>query len=254
MNRTLVLVLVYIWSYAAYGFDQSHADWGKVLSRYVGPGGGVLYMDLKQDISDKNHPFQLYLKMIQTVPRTDFENWSANDQKAFLINAYNALTVKLIVDHYPVKGIKDVGSLFKSPWKIAFFKLLDGQATTLDAIEHDVLRPDYKDYRVHAAVNCASISCPELRSEPYLGARLDGQLNEQMRQWLNDSTRNDFNQKTGIIRISKIFDWYRKDFETWGGGVKKVLEEYGPAEARTLIKENRDMKYLDYNWNLNKAK
>jgi hypothetical protein len=155
------------------------------------------------------------------------------------------------VDNYPVASIRDIGGFLKKPWSIEFFNLLDGKAKTLDTIEHQLLRPVYKDIRIHAAVNCASISCPQLRGEAYSGARLNEQLEAQMRLWLADANRNQFAAASGDVKISKIFDWYVQDFVAWGGGVREVLTRYGPPEAKAALSRASTIGYLDYNWQLN---
>ena len=173
---------------------------------------------------------------------------------AFLINSYNAFTVKLVIDHYPVASIKKIGGMFTNPWGIEFFSLLEGRIKALDPIEHGNLRPKFKDYRIHAAVNCASVSCPPLRHEAYVGDRLDGQLEEQMRVWLADNTRNDFDGVNVTVKISKIFEWYKEDFDNWSEGVTSVLAKYAPTAAKAVLSKKPVIEYLDYDWALSDSK
>lgn len=239
----------------ASALDHSHKAWTNLLSTYQTADGLVRYQKLKADIAaDAKHPFLTYLKDLQAVSESEFNGWSKDDQKAFLINAYNALTVKLIVDNYPVKSIKKIGGLFKKPWGIEFFSLLGGKIKSLDPIEHEWLRPMYKDYRIHAAVNCASISCPPLRREAFLGARLNAQLDDQMQKWLADKTRNQIDASAKVFKLSKIFDWYKKDFETWGSGVVPVVMNFIKPPLDRSIASQVKIEYLDYDWNLNEAK
>jgi hypothetical protein len=257
MQRVISVIVFFasLWAMPAFGFDQSHADWGAVLKSNMASDGYVRYSELKRESANrKDHPFTRYIESIQGVTRAEFDRWTVNEQKAYLINAYNGLTVKLIVDSYPVKSIRDIGGLFKKPWDVEFFKLLGGAATSLDPIEHKLLRPVYRDVRLHSAVNCASTSCPPLRAEPYVGNRLDEQLDDQMRRWLGDPTRNQYEPSTGTLKLSKIFDWYKSDFDDWGGGVLKVVEKFGPDTARAAIKKGGHVEYLDYDWGLNEAK
>ncbi|MCB0363217.1 MAG: DUF547 domain-containing protein, partial [Bdellovibrionales bacterium] len=179
------------------------------------------------------------------------EKWDSKQKMAFLINAYNALTVKLILDHYPVKSIKKIGSFFSNPCKLEFFKLLDGKISSLDPIEHVWLRPKYKDYRIHAAVNCASISCPQLRNEAFIAERLEEQLNEQMGLWLQDKNRNEIEIKDKTFRASKIFDWYKDDFQSWGGGIWNVLKKHLKSSKLPQDIDSFEIDYLEYNWDLN---
>ena len=235
-------------------FDHSHSKWDKVLKDYQNENGLVNYKKLKADANNKEHSFNSYLSEVSGVSESEYNKFKSEEKMAFLINAYNAFTFKLIVDNYPVKSIKDIGSLFTSSWKKEFFSMLGGKVKSLDPIEHEWLRPKFKDYRIHAAVNCASISCPPLRHEAFLGSNLDKQLDEQMSFWLKDESRNRFDEKFGKLYLSKIFDWYGDDFEKWGDGIKAVVKKFGPKAAVEAIKKGGDIDYLDYDWGLNEAK
>jgi hypothetical protein len=237
-------------------FDQTHRVWTETLETYLNAEGLFAYQRLLTDIkTQKNSTFMPYLESVEHVSKYQFETFARNQQMAFLINAYNAFTVKLIIDHYPVRSIKKIGKFFSSPWKRKFFSLLDGSIRTLDQIEHDWLRSRYKDFRIHAAVNCASLSCPALRDKAYTSKGLDQQLDEQMHLWLSDSTRNRFDDTNNKAYVSKIFDWYQDDFENWGGGVKKVFETYRGKQQSDVLKTacDYDIAYLDYDWDLNDA-
>jgi hypothetical protein len=238
----------------SFAIDHSHKDWTELLKEYQSSNGLVRYKKLKEDTKkSKDHKFLNYLQTLQDVSLKDYQTFSKNEKMAFLINAYNAFTIKLIVDNYPVKSIKKIGSFFTNAWKQEFFSLLDGQIKSLDPIEHKWLRPKFKDYRIHAAVNCASISCPPLRNEAYVGVKLDQQLDEQMKFWLEDPKRNKFDFKANVYTISKIFDWYAKDFQDWGGGVTKVIDKYIKKTKIRPDKPETTVKYLNYDWNLNET-
>lgn len=241
---------------AALAFDHTHSEWTSVLEKYVSSKGLVNYKLIKHDLAgDVAHPLKSYLSNLQKVSYPDFQKWDQPKKMAFLINAYNAFTVKLIVNHYPVKSIKKIGGFLTNPWKIEFFSLLDGKIKSIDPIEHEWLRPKFKDYRIHAAVNCASISCPLLRKEAYVAKKLSAQLDEQMRLWLNDRTRNELDSKSNVFQISKIFDWYEDDFVDWGGGVVQVINKYtGNKPLNRELASKIKLKYLNYNWDLNEQK
>jgi hypothetical protein len=235
----------------AYSFDHTHKDFADTLSIYL-VNGQVKYAELKAATeSVPSHPFRRYLKSLQDVDRAQFDAFTVNEQKAFLINAYNSLTIKLILDHYPVGSIRDIGGVFSNPWKIEFFSLLGGDIKSLDPIEHEYLRPRYKDYRIHSAVNCASASCPELRSEPYLADKLDRQLDEQMARWLHDASRNKVDTAKRKMLLSKIFDWYRDDFVNYGGSVESVIEKHAGDVFTPAIASKFSTDYLPYSWQLN---
>lgn len=256
MNRFWIfcgLILSGFWSLNAFSF--SHAGFTNILKKYQTSAGRIKYQALKTDAKKDDHPFNVYLNALLKVSHSEFNTWNKKDQMAFLINAYNALTIKLIIAHYPVKSIKDIGSLLTKPWDVSLKSfaggsLLSGKIDSIDPIEHEWLRPKYKDYRIHAAVNCASISCPPLRNEAFVGGRLDAQLDDQMSQWLKDSTRNRYDSKTNTLHISKIFDWYEDDFKA-AGGVLKVIEKHGPPEAKALAQKKGEIEYMNYDWGLN---
>jgi hypothetical protein len=232
--------------FSSHVLASHHGEWDKILKSHVSPSGKVDYKKIPVKQLDK------YLDYVRVVEEKNYKKWDANKRKAFLINAYNAFTVKLVLENYPLKSIKDIGTLLTNTWKqeYKFLSLFQGKIKTLDAIEHDTLRKDFKDYRIHAAVNCASVSCPKLRNEAYVGSKLDLQLDDAMRMWLADKGRNHFSKEEA--RISKIFDWYSSDFEKWGGGIHKVLLQYGPPEAREAFKYGTpSIKYMKYDWNLN---
>jgi hypothetical protein len=180
---------------------------------------------------------------------------------AFLINAYNAWTVKLILSGPPdLKSIKDLGSFFSSPWKKEFVTLLD-ETRSLDEIEHKLIRGSdrYNDPRIHFAVNCASISCPALRAEAYDGNRLNEQLTEQTNLFLSNPERNQVEQD--VIKLSSIFKWYREDFEK-GWMNYHHLEDFLITNSASLNLSKKqiaklktgemDIEFLNYDWRLNK--
>jgi len=218
-----------------------HSIYAVLLEKYV-KHGHVDYRGFKaeEEILDQ------YLKVLE---KTDSDNRSPNEQFAFYINAYNAWTIKLILSGYPgVKSIKDLGSIFKSPWKKRMCRI-DGDVFTLDDIEHNILRPRFKDPRVHFAINCAALSCPPLRSEPYLGSTLDQQLNHATTAFINHPQRNYLEDNT--LFISKIFKWFSEDFDNDViGFIMKYAQEVLKKELEAK-KSKIKMKYLDYDWSLN---
>jgi len=186
-----------------------------------------------------------YLDSLSQVPRAEFDAWPRNERKAFLINAYNAFTVEKILTRWPdIASIWDFGKIFGNPFTDDFFALF-GAPMTLDGIEHGALRKPgaYDDPRVHFAVNCASIGCPMLREEAYDAARLDAQLDEQAERFLSDRTRNRF--RAGRLEVSKIFDWFKEDFEPY--------EQYFARYAKVLEYPGGPVPvaFLDYDWSLN---
>jgi len=235
-------------------FDQKHGLWGKVLAVAVvdtGPASRVRYQAIKQD----SKYLMQYLSSVSAVTQAQYDTWNSAQKLAFLINAYNAFTVKLIVDNYPVTSIKDTGGWFSSPWKKKFFTLL-GQERHLDNIEHDMIRghKDFSEPRIHFALVCASIGCPKLQGQAFTEARLESMLEEGARAFLNDASRNRFSGKDQVLQLSKIFDWYGGDFITHAGSVEEFVVRYMPLDEKgraLVVNKGVDIVYLEYDWILN---
>jgi len=215
--------------------------YAELLGKYV-KDGVVNYQGFKNEESvlDK------YLKVLEEV---DSKIMSRNEQFAFYINAYNSWTIKLILSGYPdVKSIKGLGSLFKSPWKKKICRI-DDKIITLDDIEHNILRPRFKDPRVHFAINCAAKSCPPLRSEPYRKGELDQQLDEMTRAFINDLENNRLEDHT--LYVSSIFKWFKEDFNK---DIISFFLKYAKGDLKGQLETKRGkikLKYLDYDWSLN---
>lgn len=171
------------------------------------------------------------------------KSWSKNRQKAFWINAYNAYTIKLILENYPLGSIMGIQKEGKTAWKFPFVKV-GGNTYTLDQIEHDILRKKYFDPRIHVGVNCASISCPKILNKAFTAGNIDTTLEILMKEFINDSSRNKIGKKD--IQISSIFDWFQQDF-TKNGSVIDYLNNY--ADIKINAKAN--ISYLKYDWSLN---
>ncbi|HRD85398.1 MAG TPA: DUF547 domain-containing protein [Rubrivivax sp.] len=253
-------------SAAAQAFDHAHAGWTALLRKHVrvqrgGQATQVAYAGFAADRA----LLKAYLDSLSAVTPAAFAAWPKAERAAFLMNAYNAFTVELILTRYPdLKSIKDLGSLLSSPWKPKWIPLL-GAKVSLDDIEHAMLRKrgDYDDPRVHFAVNCASIGCPALREEAFVAARLDAQLDEQTLRFMSDRTRNRFNAQRGRLELSKIFDWYGEDFRLGHRGIASLpafaarfADQLADAAAdRERIRgAGVDIGFTDYDWALNDAR
>ena len=215
--------------------------YAELLGKYV--KDGVVDYESFKNVEAK---LEQYLKVLE---KTDTKTLSRNEQFAFYVNAYNAWTIKLILSGYPgIKSIKDLGSLFKSPWKKKICRI-DGKIITLDDIEHNILRPRFKDPRVHFAINCAAKSCPPLRSEPYSGGELDQQLDEMTRAFINDLESNRLEGHT--LYVSSIFKWFAEDFNK---DIVGFFLKYAKGDLKEQLEANKEkieVKYLDYDWSLN---
>ncbi len=179
-------------------------------------------------------------------------------QMAFWINAYNVFTLKLIADHYPVKSINELHSapglisatvLGRTVWDRYTFQI-GGQPYTLNKIEHEILRAKYQDFRIHGAINCASKSCPPLRSEAFEPSRLNEQLDDQMRQFLSSPFHNRYDAASDILYLSKIFDWFSGDFER-NGKLPDSIKPFLSDEIRRRAGPRTRIRFIDYDWSLN---
>ncbi|MEO5697305.1 MAG: DUF547 domain-containing protein, partial [Burkholderiaceae bacterium] len=200
-----VALLVALWSSSAHAaFDHRHSAWDGLLAQQVvlAPGGNA--STLRYSGVQKRHAdLKAYLADLSEVTAQEYGGWTRPQRLAFLINAYNAYTVELIVTRYPdLRSIKDLGSFLQSPWKQKFFPLL-GQQRSLDEVEHEMIRAPgaFDDPRIHVAVVCASIGCPMLRDRAFVAERLDAQLDDAMRRFLSDATRNRFDAGSGTLAV-----------------------------------------------------
>jgi hypothetical protein len=261
----VVSVLLNGSAWAQSAFDHGHAAWTGLLKRHVvvlrdGRVSQVRYAGFSADRA----ALRAYLQTLSSVSESEFSAFGKAQQQAFLINAYNAFTVELILTKYPgIRSIKELGTLFQSPWKIGWVPLL-GRKVSLDDIEHRMLRQRgrYDDPRVHFAVNCASVGCPALREEAFVPDRLDAQLEQQARRFLSDRSRNRFDRERERLEVSKIFDWYGEDFRLGHRGIASLrgfLARFADqladnADHRQRIRsQGVDVVFLDYDWTLNDA-
>ena len=175
-----------------------------------------------------------------------------DDRLAYWINVYNIFAIDIVLQNYPVEGIKDIGSLFRPVWKRPAGTLA-GRQYTLDEIEHEILRP-MGEPRIHSAIVCASVSCPDLRREPYRPAELDAQLTSNMREWLaNEKKGLAVDRAEDELWLSPILKWFSEDFDAQGG-VIAVVTRYAPETDQAWLRAkgaDADVEYFDYDWNLN---
>lgn len=227
------------------GDDSSYQALDRVLHRYV-KDGLVDYRALKVNPGD----LVMFLEQAAAVSERQYGSWSDAQKKAFLINLYNAATLRLIIDHYPVSSIRRIGSMLKGPWDLPVVRLF-GKRRTLGFVEHQMLRK-LGDPRIHFAIVCASIGCPRLQSFAYLPGRLEAQLDRAAREFAADRSKNRFDANGDAVTLSPIFDWYREDFAGKDGSVLNYVARYAPADARTLLlQRDPTVRYSDYDWSLN---
>ena len=260
MKRLLTALLLFVAAFAhAQSFDHGYAGWDGLVKKHVKwlPDNKQSRVDYAAFAKDRAELKQV-LDALSAVPKATFDGWSKEQRMAFLINAYNAFTVEVILTKYPdIKSIKELGSFNRGPWKNEFFTLL-GVKHHLDWIEHEELRPNYSDPRVHAAVNCASIGCPALRNEAFTAAKLDAQLEDGMMRFVGDPTRN--RVADGKLQVNSIFKWFKEDFEKGQKGFSSVEDMFAKyatqmsdkADEQAAVKaKSLPLTFLDYDWSLN---
>lgn len=283
---TVIKILLYItiimsWSYfatmthaasagEAKRFDHSHSAYSSLLKRYVENAR----VDYRGFIKSKDE-FEGYLSSLGSVDEREYGTWTESEKLAFWINAYNAFTIKAIIDHYPIKRSFTLRGFYapsnsilqiKGVWNKLRFRAV-GKMVTLEEIEHEILRKEFNEPRIHAAINCASVGCPDLRDEAYTAAGLDGQLTQASINFINNPEKGlRIDKEKGKAEFSKIFKWFGEDFIQSYGEARKfdgrnakenavlnfALVYADTDDKREFLKTN-DFKigYLGYDWHLN---
>lgn len=225
----------------AQGAAVDHSGFDALLARVV-KDGGVDYAALAADPA----ALDAYL---ETLAAADFEALSRDGKLALLINAYNAFTLRLILDHYPLESIKDIPSAER--WTAKRWALL-GTTLSLDAIEHEYLRAKFQEPRIHFAINCASVSCPPLRAEAYTPAALEEQLADQARYVHGQPTWLRYDAEANALELTQLYEWFGGDFEQAAGSVPAFVARYVPELAQALeAGREPSLSYLPYDWGLN---
>lgn len=248
MNYLLISFLLFMQSFSFPISEKaktpvaSHEKWDMLLKKHVKPNG---LADYKGFLADSVQLHQ-YLQHLSTNPPS--ASAAAPEQLAYWINAYNAYTIILILRHYPVKSINEIGPKLRVPqgksvWDVAFIPIA-GKSYSLNDIEHQILRKKFNEPRIHFAVNCASISCPNLRAEAFTAAKLEQQLAEQARLFVNDLSKNKITKDQA--QLSAIFQWFQEDF-TKGQTLNQFLNQY----AKAPLTPKAVISYLEYDWGLN---
>lgn len=238
---------------AASRIAVDHGAWDGLLETYVRPDGtGINRIAYRRWKSGGRAALDRYLAMLETVAVTRL---SRAEQYAFWVNLYNARTIAVVLDHYPVASIRDInlgGSLFGGgPWS-ARLMTIEGEKLSLDDVEHKILRPIWGDPRTHYAVNCASIGCPNLASKPFSAKSLEAMLDEGARSYVNHP--RGVSVKNGKLTISRIWQWYREDFGSNDADVIRHLSAYAAPGLQRELASLREIDGYAYDWNLNDAK
>ena len=241
--------------------DFSHEIWNDLLTRFVNlsADGTASRVDY-EGFATSRQRLAAYLNELASVSKVDFDRWSVAEQLAFLINAYNAWTVELILEHYPgIESIRGIGFMPGAAWRLRIIELF-GREISLDNLEHDMIRgwDRFHEPRIHFAVNCAAVGCPALSDRAYSGATLNDQLDRNARQFLKDRSKNYAIRDD--LYVSPIFRWYREDFQNgWGGyeSLSAFLAKYGEAlglseaQKAALMSGRIHIRFSRYDWSLN---
>lgn len=234
--------------------EPDYSEWNRILKSYYDPARGMDYASLKAKDS------QAIQTLREQLGKVDTRKLNPKERLAYWLNVYNINTVATIVDNYPVKSIRDISTdpvirrnVFKKervPYR--------GRMLSLDDVEHRELRATFRDPRIHFALNAAARSCPPLRTEAYVGDRLEQQLEEQTRSFLSSPQGVRFKQDGKELDISttQIMEWYAEDFDKWGGGKAAFIRKYVPADKQRMIDaaSQFDFDYDTYDWTLNEWK
>lgn len=233
--KKLIVVLTCTFALSGFTLQKGYQN---ILTTMVNTKGEVNYKLL----ANKPEELNAYVK---TLAAADMKTMSANAKKALWMNAYNAYTLKLVADHYPVKSIRDIKVGDKGPWDLPIAKVA-GKTYTLNQIEHEILRKQFNDYRIHAGINCASFSCPVLLNQPFTEANVDALLDVAFKGFVNDPQRNKLSANK--VQLSELFKWFKEDFDK-AGGVLAVVKKY----SEVPIGKNPEISYLTYDWSLNEG-
>jgi hypothetical protein len=256
IKTPLLLALVFGLAAALPGAAQppDYKPWQDLLSKYYDPAHGMKYKELKAN--DKAALDRLRQQMAQV----DVQKLPRNDQLAYWINLYNINVVGVVVDKYPVESIRDLSTdpiVRLNVFKKDSVRTKQG-AMSLNDVENEKIRAGFKDPRIHFAINCAAASCPPIRPEPYTGSRLDQQLDDQTRRFLNgpNGVRIEKDGSELDLHVTKIMDWFADDFEQWGGGRVTFVRKYLPTDKQKQLDAARgkvDLEFDEYDWKLNDA-
>lgn len=237
-----LLLTVLLLTAPASAAEPDYRLWQELLSRHYDPAKGMDYKGLKANKAALD-------RLRRQMAAVDVSSLSRPEQLAYWINLYNVSVVGVVVDNYPVESIRDVSTdpivrlnVFKKP-----YVRVKGGTMSLDDIEHRKIREPFKDPRIHFAINCAAESCPPIRPEPYVGVRIDRQLDDQTRRFLDGSVRLEGN----VLHVTKIMDWFEDDFEQWGGGTVSFLKKHLSPDKARRIGAKVELDYDDYSWKLN---
>ena len=247
MRYLLLLLAALMLAVPASAAEPDYRLWQELLAKHYDPAKGMSYKGLKADKAALD-------RLRSQLAAVDVASLSRPEQLAYWINLYNVNVVGVVVDNYPVESIRDISTdpivrlnVFKKP-----YVKVKGGTLSLDDVEHRKIREPFKDPRIHFAINCAAESCPPIRPEPYVGARIDRQLDDQVRKFLN-GVRLEQDGSELVLHVTRIMDWFKGDFEQWGGGSVPFLKKHlSPDKVKRIAAAKKiELEFDDYSWKLN---
>jgi hypothetical protein len=247
MQKIIVFISSILFSLISFSQSGvSHSSFDELLQKHVDDQGMVNYKGLGKERSK----LKSYLKIIESNPPQ--KSWSKDEKLAYWINAYNAFTLELILNNYPVKSIKDIGATIKipfvnTPWDIKFIHIGD-EEYDLNNLEHGIIRKEFNEPRIHFALVCAAVSCPKLQNRAYLPEKLDEQLTKAAKEFLSNTMKNEF-ESADRASLSKLFNWYGGDFTK-----EMNLIEYINQYSKIKLNKQAEIDWMDYDWALNEQK
>lgn len=252
MKRIGLILASILMSASAFSFDHSYKSWDDMLQASVKMYEFKSEVNYDYFVKNKDE-LKKYNATLSAVTKAEFDKWSKDQQLTFLINVYNSFTIQLIADHYPVNSIKDRKISWLSPFNKEFFVLF-GKKRSLSEVEHKMIRKWFEEYRIHFAIVCASIGCPALQNKAFTPENMEELLAKGQDIFLGDNTRNRYDEKTNEIQVSKIFKWFKEDFEKKHGNIKNYFwSVWKMDESKKAKFMKADVEHLDYDWNLNKT-
>ncbi len=249
--KRLFFLLLFIPLFSQGAVDHSHQPFTQLLEKFTSVKAGQTYVWYGKWKKDGSSELEAYLKSLSEVKKAEFGKFTSDQKLVFLINSYNAFTIKLILDHYPLKSIKETGNLITGPWKKKFFTLL-GEKSHLDHIEHELIRKNFNEPRIHFAVNCASIGCPSLMRKAFTAAGMEQELTLAEKEFFKNPSK--FKVGSGEFQVSRILEWYGDDFRKKHSSLEKYLVERASAYKllpSPLAPAQVKISYLEYDWSLN---
>ncbi|MBT6177217.1 MAG: DUF547 domain-containing protein [Deltaproteobacteria bacterium] len=229
----------------------SHDDWNVLLNRYVKDG----FVDYRSwhAISEDRVILTNYLSGLAGYCKPAFELLPAASRLAFTLNLYNAAVIDLVLKNYPLNSINDIDDkVFNKP--IMKLEWLDSKSVSLNALENEIIRPTFKDPRIHFALVCAAVSCPRLLNQAYSPAKVDKQLEAQTNNFFRDRLQVDYSQKGNVLKVSKIFEWYRQDFEIAAGSLNNYLKRELQKVQKSPSRKEAEIQFFEYSWKLNQSR